>query len=86
MPAMNDGATFAVAGVRKQPTNEPAGDVRGRRPHSAMGIWVKWVRRIAMHSRASNDAPCGKQKQALMVEVAIERGHRRFTLTLVRRI
>ena len=33
-----------------------------------------------------NDAPGGKQKQALMVEVAVERGHRRFTLTLVRRI
>ena len=26
----------------------------------------------------------GKQKQVLMVEVAVERGHRRFTLTLGR--
>jgi hypothetical protein len=44
------------------------------------------MRRIAMRSRASNDAPGGKQKQAWMVEVGVERGHRRSTLTLVRRI
>ena len=41
MPAMNDRAMCAVAGVRKPPKNEPAGDVHGRRPDSAMGIWVK---------------------------------------------
>jgi hypothetical protein len=29
MPAMNDRAMCAVAGVRKPPKNEPAGDVRG---------------------------------------------------------
>jgi hypothetical protein len=39
-----------------------------------------------MRSSASNDAPGGKQKQGLMVEVALERGHRKFTLTLGRRI
>ena len=43
MPAMNDRAMCAVAGVRKPPKNEPAGDVHGngRRPDSAMGIWVE---------------------------------------------
>jgi hypothetical protein len=55
---------------------------------SAMGI--RMTRKVgvttAMGSRASNVAPGGKQKQVLMVEVAVERGHRRFTLTLVRRI
>jgi hypothetical protein len=30
-----------VAGVRKPPKNEPAGDVHGRRRQSAMGIWLK---------------------------------------------
>jgi hypothetical protein len=55
---------------------------------SAMGIWAtrKMCATIAMRSRASNGAPGGKQKQVLMVEVAVERGDRRFTLTLVRRI
>jgi hypothetical protein len=55
---------------------------------SAMGIWVtrKVCGGIAMRSRASNGAPGGKQKQVLMVGVAIERGHRRFTLTPGRRI
>jgi hypothetical protein len=41
MPAMNDRTMCAVAGVRKPPKNEPAGDVHGRRPDSAMGIWVE---------------------------------------------
>jgi len=31
MPAMIDGATYTVAGVRKPPRNEPAGDDRRRR-------------------------------------------------------
>jgi hypothetical protein len=31
MPAEKDRATWAVAGVRKPPKNEPAGDVRGKR-------------------------------------------------------
>jgi hypothetical protein len=30
MPAVKDRAMWAVAGVRKPPRNEPAGDVRGR--------------------------------------------------------
>jgi hypothetical protein len=53
-----------------------------------MGIRVtrKVHAMIAMRSRASNRTPGGKQKQVLMVEVAVERGHRRFTLTLGRRI
>ena len=38
---MNERDMCAVAGVRKPPKNEPAGDVRGRRPHTAMGIWLK---------------------------------------------
>ena len=41
---------------------------------------------IAMRSRASNGALGGKQKQVLMAEIAVERGRRRFTLTLARRI
>ena len=31
MPAMIDGATYTVAGVRKPPRNEPAGDGGRRR-------------------------------------------------------
>ena len=55
---------------------------------SAMGIRVTRELRatIAVRWRASNGALGGKQKQVLMAEVAVERGHRRFTLTLVRRI
>jgi hypothetical protein len=40
MPAMIDGATYTVAGVRKPPRNEPAGDGARRAAHSAMGIWL----------------------------------------------
>ena len=48
---------------------------------SSMGIRVtrKVCATTAMGSRASNGAPGGKRKQVLMVEVAVERGHRRFT-------
>ena len=55
---------------------------------SAMGIWVtrKVCARIAMGLRASNGASGGRQKQVLMVEVGVERGHRWFVLTLGRRI
>jgi hypothetical protein len=55
---------------------------------SAMGIWVtrKVRATIGMRSKAGNGAPGGKLKQVLMVEVAAERGHRKFTLTLGRRI
>jgi hypothetical protein len=71
---MNDRAMCAVAGVRKPPKNEPAGDVHGRYPHSAMGIWLKWKAGATdRHApRASNDAPGGKQKQVLMFGVAVE--------------
>jgi hypothetical protein len=37
MPAEKDRATWAVAGVRKPPKNEPAGDVRGRRSALSYG-------------------------------------------------
>ena len=37
MPAVNDRAMCAVAGVRKPPKNEPAGDVRGRRSALSYG-------------------------------------------------
>jgi hypothetical protein len=56
--------------------------------YSAMGIWV--MRKVGatdrMRSSGSNDTPDGRQKLVLMVEVAIEHGHRRFTLRLGRRI
>jgi hypothetical protein len=53
-----------------------------------MVIWVmrKVRATMAMRLRASNGAPGGKQKKVLMVEVAVERGHRSFTLTLAQRI
>ena len=55
---------------------------------SAMGIWVggKVRATMGMRSRASNDAAGGRQKQVLMVEVAVDRGYCRFILPLVRRI
>jgi hypothetical protein len=73
MPAMNNRAIWAVAAVRKPPKNEPAGD--GARKAQRAQLWGfgcrgRWMRRIAMRSRASNDALGGKQKQVLMVEVA----------------
>jgi hypothetical protein len=37
MPAVNDRAMCAVAGVRKPPKNEPAGDVRGGRSALSYG-------------------------------------------------
>jgi hypothetical protein len=37
MPAMNDGAKITVAGVRKPPRNEPAGDGEGRAPRTRLG-------------------------------------------------
>ena len=40
------------------------------------------MRRIAMSLRASNGTAGGKQKQVLMVEVAVEGGHCRFFLPL----
>ena len=56
--------------------------------HSAMEIWMSRKVRatVGMRSRAGNGAPGGTQKQVLMVEVAVKRGHRRLTLTLGRRI
>src|SRR5215475_6251855 len=36
MPAMNHRAMRAVAGFRKPPKNEPAGDAHGRRPAHAV--------------------------------------------------
>jgi hypothetical protein len=88
MPAVKDRAKWAVAGVRKPPKNEPAGEVRGGAARSAMGIWVarKVCATIAMRLRASNGAPGGRLKQVLMVEVAVERSDRRFTLMLGQRI
>ena len=38
MPAMIDGATYTLAGVRKPPRNEPAGC--GGAAALAMGIWL----------------------------------------------
>ena len=40
MPAVNDGCKRTVAGVRKPPRNEPAGDVRGRRGALSYGDLV----------------------------------------------
>ena len=40
MPAMNDGAKYTVAGVRKPPRNEPAGDGARKAARPAMGIWL----------------------------------------------
>jgi hypothetical protein len=37
MPAVKDRATWAMAGVRKPPKNEPASDVRGRRSALSYG-------------------------------------------------
>jgi hypothetical protein len=40
MPAMIDGATYTVAGVRKPPRNEPAGDDRRRRRGLGYGDYM----------------------------------------------
>jgi hypothetical protein len=89
MPADRDGAACAGAGVRKPPRNEPAGEVGGRR--SALSYGDLGVAEGACDGRNALEdgqwrAWCGTQKQVLMVEVAVKRGHRRLTLTLVRRI
>ena len=85
MTADRDGA--ACAGGRR-PKVVNAGEVRGSAAGFAMGFRVtREVRAtIAVRWRASNGALGWKQKQVLMAEVAVERGHRRFTLTLGRRI
>ena len=62
--------------------------VRGRRSALSYGDLgdAEGGATIAMRSRTSNGAPGGRQKQVLMVEVAVERGHCRFIVMLARRI
>ena len=40
MPAVKDRATWAVAGVRKPPKNEPAGDCAGNVPRTRLWGFV----------------------------------------------
>jgi hypothetical protein len=59
-----------------------------RAARSAMGIWV--TRKAACDDRNALEGEQWRAwweaEVAWMVEVAIERGHRRFTLALARRI
>ena len=64
MPDVNDRAICAVAGVRKPPKNEPAGDGAQKVPRTRLwgfGRRGRCVRGIAMGSRANDEASGGRQ-------------------------
>ena len=83
MPAMIDGAGYTVAGVRKPPRNELAGDGARKAPRaSAMGIWL--TRKVCAKERNAagreHDATGRQQQLGLMVGTVAECGGCRLAL------